>query len=386
MRWLYGFAILAACRGNSSDGPTIDVFALAGEVHPEAGALVLTTRVDGTTIDQETTAGDGHAALTYEPGALVTIAYVRDSVTQLITTPAVTTGKLAVHGPIADKAPIIAGVLAITAAPISAASFRVDLGCTRVAVPSLPATVNILATCFGTDSNIDVLVTALQDGNVVAYFAARVSIDDEIGMLDIPDWTMLSDTSIPVVQNDVSAVITLDEVADSFVFPAIDGTKVWTGLVSDQARVHAVVASATTTQFFAGLPSSIAFTASDFLAAATTRLARTQATFSWAAFGVGDLTNLHAAWSGFTWDVVLPPDATTIGFPDVGTALPTDGLATTLRAIDGPDTSSFDEVQAAGIWIQGPTGTTIVPPPTAGEIRETRALEPELRRREHGLE
>jgi hypothetical protein len=219
-----------------------------------------------------------------------------------------------------------------------------------------------------------VLVTALQDGNVVAYAAARVSIDDEIGMLDIPDWTLLADTSIPVVQNDVSAVITLDEVADGFAFPAIDGTEVWTGLVSDQTRVHAVVANTTTTQFTAGLPASIAFTASDFLPAATTQLTRTQATLSWPAFGVGDVTHLHAAWSGFTWDVVLPPDATTIAFPDVSTALPASGFATTLRAIDGPDTASFDEVQAAGIRIQGPTGATIVPPPTAGEVRETNAL------------
>ncbi len=193
-------------------------------------------------------------------------------------------------------------------------------------------------------------------------------------MLDIPEWTMLSDTSIPVIQNDVSAVITLDEIADGLVFPAIDGTKVWTGLVSEQARVHAVVGSTTTTQFFAGLPVSITFTASDFLAASTTQLTRTRATFSWTAFGVGDLTSLHAAWSGFTWDVVLPPDATAIAFPDLGTALPTDGVATTLRAIDGPDTASFEEVQAAGIWIQGPTGATIVPPPTAGEVRETNAL------------
>jgi len=374
VRWLYPFVILAACRSSGDDGPSIDVFALAGEVQPEAGALVLATTIDGAPIDEQTTAGDGHAALAYEPGELVTIEFMRTSVTQLITTPAPATGMLAIHGPLADRAPIIAGVLAITAPPITASLFVVDLGCTKVVVPSLPATANILATCFGTDSNIDVLVRALQDGNTVAYSAARVSIDNEVGMLDISDWTILSDTSIPIAQNDVSAMITLDEVADGFPFPAITGTEVWSGLVSDQTRVHAVAANTTTTQFIAGLPTSIAFAASDFLPAATTQLTRAQSTFSWTAFGVGDLTNLHAAWSTFTWDAVLPPDATTIGFPDPNIAVPADGVTTSLRAIDGPDTASFDEVQTAGIRIQGPTGATIVPPPTAGEVRETNAL------------
>jgi hypothetical protein len=374
VRWLYAFVILSACRSGSSEGPSIDVFALAGEVQPEAGALVLATNVDGSPIDEQTTAGDGHAALAYEAGELVTIEFVRTSVTQLITTPAPATGMLAIHGPLADKAPIIAGALAVTAAPINASTFVIDLGCTQIVLPSLPATVNILATCFGTDSNIDVLVHALEDGNLVAYSAARVSIDNEVGMLDIPEWTMLSDTSIPIVQNDVSAMITLDEVADGFVFPAITGTEVWTGLVSDQTRVHAVAANTTTTQFTAGLPASIAFAASDFLPAATTHLTRAQSTFSWTAFGVGDLTNLHAAWSTFAWDVVLPPEATTIGFPDPNIVVPADGVTTSLRAIDGPDTQGFDEVQAAGIRIQGPTGATIVPPPTAGEVRETNAL------------
>jgi hypothetical protein len=374
VRWLYAFVILAACRGGGSDGPSIDVFALAGEVQPEAGAIVLATNVDGTQIDQQTTAGDGHASLAYEAGELVTIEFVRMTVTQLVTTPAPATGMLAIHGPLADRAPIIAGALAITAPPITADSFMIDLGCTQIVLPSLPATVNILATCFGTDSKIDVLVRAVQGGNIVAYSAARVPVVDEVGMLDISDWTMLSDTSIPIVQNDVSAVITLDEVADGFVFPAITGTEVWTGLVSDQTRVHAVAANTTTTQFTAGLPASIAFAASDFLPATTAQLTRTQSTFSWTAFGVGDLTNLHAAWSMFTWDAVLPPDSTTIGFPDPSIAVPADGVTTSLRAIDGPDTQSFDDVQAAGIRIQGPTGATIVPPPTAGEVRETNAL------------
>jgi hypothetical protein len=374
VRWLYAFVILAACRSGNSDGPSIDVFALAGEVQPEAGALVLATNVDGTPIDNQTTAGDGHASLAYEAGELVTIEFVRMTVTQVVTTPAPSTGMLAIHGPLADRAPIIAGVLAITAPPITANSFVIDLGCTQIVLPSLPATVNILATCFGTDSSIDVLVRALQDSNTVAYSAERVPVVDEIGMLDISDWTMLSDTSIPVAQNDVSAVVTLDEVADGFVFPAITGTEVWTGLISDQTRVHGVVANTTTTQFTAGLPTSIAFAASDFLPAATTQLARAQSTFSWTAFGVGDLTNLHAAWPMFTWDVVLPPDATTIGFPDPNIAVPADGVSTVLRAIDGPDTASFDEVQAAGIRIQAPTGATIVPPPTAGEVKETSAL------------
>ncbi|MEO8841132.1 MAG: hypothetical protein ABI591_17625 [Kofleriaceae bacterium] len=379
MRCLYAFAIFAACRGSSSDGPTTDVFALAGEVQPEAGATVLTTGVDGTPIDQGLTGGDGHIVLGYAPGALVTVEYHRGTSTVMITTPALASGTLAVHGPIADQAPIIAGGLTITAVAISADMFVIDLGCTKITTTMFPKTVDVLATCLGTDPNLDVLVTALANGTVVGYSAARVPLVDEVGMFDIPQWTT-TNTTIPVTQNDLSATFAIDEVADGLVFPGptgptgTTGTGVWTGLTSDQTRVHATVANSTTTQFTAGLPASIAFVAGDFLPPATTHLTRTSSAYAWTAFGIGDLTNLHVAWSSISWDAVLPPDASSISFPDPDRAPPESNVTMTLRAIDGPDTASFADVQAAGLRIQGLTGGTIVPPPTAGEVRETSSI------------
>ena len=384
MRRPFGFVILfacgsllSACRGGT-DGPSVDVFALAGEVQPEPGASVLMTTIDGVMLDQQTTDGSGHAFLAYTAGALVTVEYIRNGQIQLITTPtlAPTAGTLAIHGPLPDKAPILAGSLVITAVAIEADAFEIDLGCTKITTPAFPKTVDILATCFGSDSKVDVLVRALSNGTVVGYDAARVQVINEIGMLDIPQWTT-DFTAVPVTQNDRGAMFAIDEVADGLVFAAPDGTDLfvplWTGLTSEETLVRATVANTTTTQFVAGVPTAIAFGAGDFLPATTTHLTRAQDVFAWTAFGVGDLTSLHTAWASITWDTVLPPDASTIRFPDPTYAPPIDAVST-LRAIDAPATNSFDDVQAGGLWIQGATDATLVAPVTSGEVRETNAL------------
>jgi hypothetical protein len=76
---------------------------------------------------------------------------------------------------------------------------------------------------------------------------------------------------------------------------------------------------------------------------------------------------------------VLAPDADHIAFPqldpDLSSVLPAPTgdvtLTTDLRAVDGPDTTDFASVQAAGLWLLTTTAPTIVPPPATGEIRET---------------
>jgi hypothetical protein len=384
--------VVAAC-GGSDQGPTTDVLLLAGEIPVEPGATVISHTLEGDILDDQVTDGAGEAHVQYQAGALITAVFHRGGGYHVITTPALATGQLAIHGPPPDQAPILSNSLVLTAVPIDADAITVDMGCTTAIVTSFPKTLDVRAQCLGSDSNLDVLVRATIGDAVVGYAAARLPTDqDGIAMLDIPAWTTTF-TPIPVTQNDLGATIELDEVSDGFVFTTPGGTAVantWTGLVPDAAHVRAqvgpAIAAQTTTQLTAGLPASIAFTAADFLPAATTTVAlrdRAKLSFGWTALATGDLTNLHATWTPgtdpITWDVVLPPDADHIAFPQLASDLsavlaPPVGdvtLTTDLRAIDGPDTTDFASVQAAGLWLLTTTAPTIVPPPLTGEIRET---------------
>jgi hypothetical protein len=387
------FALVLASCGSSNQGPTTDVLLLAGEIPVEPGATVISHTLEGDVLDQQVTDGAGEAQVQFQAGALITAVFHRSAGYHVITTPALATGQLAIHGPPPDQAPILSNSLVLTAVPIDADSITVDMGCTTAIVTSFPKTLDVPAQCLGSDPNLDVLVRATIGDAVVGYFAARVPPDqDDVGMLDIPAWNTTF-TTIPVIQNDLGATIELDEVSDGFVFTtpgASDVANTWTGLVADEAQVRAQVgpsiAAQTTTQFTAGLPASVAFTAADFLPAATTTVAlrdRATLSFGWTALAAGDLTNFHATWTPaadpITWDVVLAPDADHIAFPqlasDLSGVLPTPvgdvTLTTDLRAIDGPDTTDFASVQAAGLWLLTTTAPTIVPPPVSGEIRET---------------
>jgi hypothetical protein len=390
---LFVLVLVVVGCGSSDTGPTTNVLLLAGEIPVEPGATVISHTLEGDVLDQQVTDGAGRAQLHYQTGALVTAVYQRSAGYRVITTPALATGELAIHGPPPDQAPILSNSLVLTAVPIDADEITVDMGCTTVTVTSFPKTLDVPARCLGTDPDLDVLVRATIGNDVVGYFAARVPPDQSgIGMLDIPAWTTAF-TTIPVTANDLGATVELDEVSDGFVFAtpgATDLVNAWTGLVADASHVRAEVgppiAAQTTTQFTTGLPASIAFRSDDFLPAATTTVAlrdRATLTFGWTALAVGDLTNFHASWTPgadpIAWDVVLAADADHIAFPhldpDLASVLaPPVGdvtLTTDLRAIDGPDTTDFASVQAAGLWLLTSDAPTIVPPPAAGETRET---------------
>jgi len=382
--------LIAGCGGSGGNGPTTNVELHAGDIPLEAGATVISHTVDGDVLDQQVTDGAGQAQLQFQPGALVTAVYHRSAGYHVITTPALATGTLGIHGPVPDQAPILSNSLVLTAVPIAADTITVDMGCTRAIVTSFPKTLDVLAQCLGSDSNLDVLVTATTGGSVVGYFAARVPTDDNgVGMLDIPAWNTAF-TTIPVTQNDLGATLEMIEVADGFAFttPVASGVaNTWTGLVADASQVRAQVgpatAAQTTTQFATGLPASIAFASTDFMTPIATTLSladRAKLAFTWTALAAGDLTNLHASWmlasDLIVWDVVLPPDADRVQFPSLDPdlagvlAAPTSPVTTNLRAVDGPDTTSFADVQADGLWMLTFDASTIVPPPTAGELRE----------------
>ncbi len=369
MRWLYAVVMLVGCRSTDT-GPITQVLALAGDTALEPGATVISHRADGTILDQQVTDGSGRGIVAYEPGAYVSVLYTRDGGTQMITAPALAAGTLAIHGPDPARQSILAGTVVLTAVPITADAYAIDLGCITLPVTSLPMYVDINAFCLGNDPSIDMLVEATSAGALVGYAATRIRIQDEVGMFDVPAWTA-APLAIPI-QNDSGATLELSEISDTFAFPTpaatADTAFAWDGLVADGSRVRATLGASVTTQYLAGLPTTISVTSADFLPAPTTALAFDGHTFAWTAFGIGDVTNLHATWGTTTWDVALDPSTATIALPELSTlglSAPGSDLATTLRAIDGPDTASFADVVAAGIY-----AASIVPPPTTGEVRE----------------
>ncbi|MFT3697628.1 MAG: hypothetical protein QM831_31075 [Kofleriaceae bacterium] len=346
---------LAACDRGDDTGTTVEVVALAGDVEVETNTIVLSHDFAGNVVDEQTTDATGQVALAASD--LVSVVYMRADAIHVITAPPLLTSELAIHGPGADKSPVIAGAIAITA-PAATGPFAIDIGCKTVTVATLPTDIDIPAVCFGTDSNIDVLITTA-DGT---YHAERVPVVDEVAMLDVSGWE--SDAT-PVAIDGGGATIAITEIADTFAFAAPNDHALWTGLVVDQTQIAATLDSRITTAFVAGAATAQTFTADDFMPPLTTMLAPN---FSWTATGVGDANVLHAVSSTMVWDAVLPPTADHVTFPQSGDVAPPDSATVTLRAIDGPDTETFADVEAAGIW-----NGTIVPPPTQGLLKEADA-------------
>jgi hypothetical protein len=394
-------ALLAACGGHSASGPTQGVTALAGPVAAEAGATVMSQRVDGAILDVETADATGHANVQIEPGAFVTVVFPAlldplPTSIEMVTAPIASDGsELVIHGPAHALVPIIVAGLTVTGPPLAgAAQYTIDLGCNTQTSTSLPAVVGVIAPCEGTDTNLDVLVRAFDANHtLLGYSAGRVPIGTDqagnaIAELDVASW-QTTGVTVPVTQTDTTANVALDLVADTLAFdtpPISDTAVVWNGLVVDSSVVTATMDQQVTTQYAPGTPAAIAIGANDFLGNLAPGLSgdRTTLAFNWAsldesAVGGADAFDLDVTWTNtvtVTWDAVLPIDATQIAFPQLDSttqqAIPPPGgspIAVDFAAIDSSDLTDFDALEAAGIFANG----SIVPTPMTGEIRTSHA-------------
>lgn len=364
MRWLLA-AALAAC-GSSGSGPTAVVVAMAG-TEPAAGVTVLSHAQDGTAIDRQNADATGHATIVTDAGGYASVIFpatLEPSTTNIavITAPIPVSGELDVTGPPRERSPVVVGALAITAPPLAAdAGYDVDLGCVTVALPALPATIDVTAACLGSDANLDVLVRGYHSPGdampleVMGYSAARVPLVAGVANLDIAAWDTTGPT-IPVTLDGVTPTLALEVTADGLAFPTLpvtDHATLWNGLAVDATRVTANLGFATlgaiTTRTQAGAPAAITFGAGDFLPElASTVLLDDRATVAirWSAIGfAADSLDLHVTWTpgpSITWDVLLPPDADHARFPaldaDLAGAIvlpssPAIDIASDLRAI-----------------------------------------------------
>jgi hypothetical protein len=394
---------LGACTRGAS-GPTQGVTALAGDVVAESGATVLSHRADGTILDDQVADATGHAAVQTEPGAYVTAVFPAlidplPTNISLVTAPSPNDdADIVLHGPPHQLVPIVVAGLTVMGPPLPGAiDYTIDLGCNTQMSTTLPAIVDVIGPCEGTDTNLDILVRGY-DGNgaLLGYAAAREPIGmdqsgNSIAQLDVETW-QTTGSDVPVTQTGVSADVALTLISDTLPFdtPAIGsaGALVWNGLVVDSSIASATMGDQVANQYAPGSPTAIAFSTSDFMGtiAAPTLSLDVTLDVAWPAITLTgpDALDLHLTWvvSGqtvttITWDAVVTPDTSAIAFPQLDPttatviALPVDPSAITgqLSALDSSDLTDFTDLQAAGIY----ANSTIVPTPTSGEIRASSA-------------
>jgi hypothetical protein len=369
---------LAACGGSSGPSEHVSITAMAGD-EPEGGAQVISHTLDGAKLDETTADAVGRAQIGYEPGALVSVVYpgvITDVTADLTILTAPLADGMTLVGPEHDDAPaIIVGGLQMKPKMIQADGFDIQLGCTTVHVTQMPAVVDVGARCMGTDTMLDVLITATQSGTPVGYAVGRVPMADGMAEFDPPSWETDYD-SVPVTVMHDGAQVTWALVVDGLPFTSTIG-EVPKGLPVDAIVVDADVSQAQhTTRWLPMPPATIDITDADFLPPIETSLAPG---YTWTASSLGDAVDLRAAWdtasgaapavpSGpfhVTWHAVLPPDASSVAFPPVPLDAPVEpDLA--LRYVDSSALEGFPALEI--------DADTIVPPVADGQIRITQAV------------
>jgi len=367
--------VLAACGGRSGPSHHGTVIAMAGD-QPEPGAAVLSHTIDGTKLDETVTDAVGTAVIGYEPGALVSVLFpgtITDTTASIAIVTAPFTDGMTVVGPAHDDSPTnIVGGLQIKPKNIQADDFAIQLGCVTFHVPTMPAVVDVGARCMGSDTMLDVLVTATLAGAEVGHAAGRVAMIDGMAELDPPSWDTTY-TTIPVTVGAPSAAVTWSLIADGLPFTTAAG-QVPAGLMFDRIVVDADLAGVRhTTRFLSTVPASIDIADSDFLAPIDASL---MTGYAWTPSDLGDAVDLRATWDTaagsavvppgphlVTWDAVLPPDASTVAFPPVGFDPVMPDLV--LRYVDSSVLAGFPAMEIHS--------DTAVPPVTDGQIRITQA-------------
>lgn len=416
-----GFAVVAALAGaacsHSASGTTTGVVAYAGKIEVEEGATIVSHYADGSVIDEEMADSTGRAEVKTAPGAYVSVIFPGEIVP---TTPTITVvtallptdgADLVIHGPPHPLIfTVVAGLTVMPDTPLAGATaYTVDLGCTTTAVSAMPAFVDVIAPCEGTDTNLDVLVRGYDTADpatqqLLGYTAGRVptgpdQAGNESAQLEFQSWST-SELTVPITQTGVSAAVSLQLISDTLPFPTPPtdtNAYVWDNLVVDSSIVTAALGSGgesqITMQYGSGAPTAIALAASDFLPALSPGLTLADPSalgFTWAnlsdsALGDADTLDLHVVWDApetgsasgpqIVWDVVAPPDSDQMEFPQLDSdlqqevPLPTAPSSSTLTvsfsAIDSPALNGYGDLQAAGI----DEANAIVPLPVSGEIR-----------------
>src|SRR5690242_243866 len=246
-----------------------------GGAYPEPNATVISHSINGDKLDETQADAVGVADIGYEPGALVSVMFpgtITDATPAISIITAPFTDGMTVVGPATDNGPSdVVGGLQIKPKNINADAFDIQLGCATFHVTSMPTVLDVGARCMGSDTNVDVLITATSSGVEVGHAAGRVAMVDGMAEFDPPSWDT-SYTLIPVTAAD-GAAVTWTLVTDGLPFTTPAGS-VPAGLMFDRIVVDADLPSGArhTTRYLPAAPASIDFADTDFLPAVTSTL------------------------------------------------------------------------------------------------------------------
>ena len=395
LAWALALVAIAACAQS-----TVVVVALNGD-EPQAGALVVAQRPDGSIIDQVHADAAGRATPRAEDDSLVTVIYPPDEVGTRIYTVAVAglTGDLVIHAPPARPSYSTVGRLDVTATPnADADDYLVRLECAGAETKSWPVSIDFDATCIGDDGRIPVIITATTGQQPVAYAAGMATVQDGVASFAASTWSPVT-PNVPIQSSDPSEQFGVTWWIDGLPFFApvsADGALKWDGppvgrATIDAARGDPNGAAQSTTRDQAGAPAAIVFSDGDFLPPVSSTLSitglptmggtgqplhiswmRPDVTADVLALFLGYLTK--ADQQLVIWTVVLSPDATEFTTPRFegafGSFAPRDDPGPVLQWIDSPELVGFDAARAAGIYsLPRDEAGTIVPPVSPGELR-----------------
>ncbi len=358
----------AACRSSTAPGTagTALVHVELGN-RPTGGITVVSHGDAGAIVETDTTDGTGLATVGIDRGGLVT-AVLPGTPIHLATTQVKDGDEITIVGPPMPPPALVVGTLHVVApGPLAGVQHvAIDLGCTTIDVASLPATVDVIGACLGSDTNLDVVVRAIGASGTVGYLAGRVPLVAGAAEFSPPAWSTAV-APIPMSLGGVTpTAVAWSVIADGQVMYTASQPGIPDGLVADQARIAISVDRATTTLTYSSVPAQITLTADDLLAPLAAQPMLAGARFAWTAPMIGDVVDLAVRWPNLAWDAALPPTADHVALPALD-GLDTSGtLAATLRAIDSseltaPPTELHVDSEPA----------TIVPLPAAGMVRET---------------
>ena len=383
-----GSVVVLAVVCGCSDAPQPRPYAatittLFGDA-PGPGTDVISHRADGHVIDEGQTGADGNVELQLEASGYVTAMLWweprppgedappgPEMPTYAITTTAPAEGStLVIHGPRRVVEPSVGTLQLATTQPVSTAThYFVELGCKAYDLPALPATVDIPAPCLGSDTNLDLKITALDAAlEPLGYAAGQATLASGTAQFNVSQWsTALTPIAIDL-QGIANPTVRLAarhdglEIEDAVVMPTsnVSPGAQWNGLAIDGVTVRAYNGApgvgGSVVRDVPGLPVSVTLGPDDFAVwnttgACTFTMGSQQPRLQWTAAPDGvDVVYCAGTIGDLGWNVLVPPQGGLVIFP---TAVdPAQGFFDTGGTyLDATDADDYASATASGLHL-----------------------------------
>jgi hypothetical protein len=339
-------AVLCGCSASSQPKPyAATITTLVGDA-PGSDVDVLSHRGDGHVIDEGLTGADGNVELQVETGGYVTAMLwwqprpsgedappLAEMPTYAITTTAPAEGSaLVIHGPRHVVEPSIGTLTITTTQPTSADHYFVELGCNTFISPMLPMTVDVSSTCLGSDTILDVKITALDAAEEpIGYSAGQAALVNGSAQFTASQWSNaltpigidLQGITNPTPTVRLAARHDGLEIEDAVVMPTsnLSPGAEWNGLAIDGVTLRAFSAAGSVVRDVPGLPANVIIGVDDFPSwradgACTFKIGSQQARLQWSSAPDGvDVVHCSGTIGVLGWNAVVPPQGGLVTFP-----------------------------------------------------------------------